>query len=97
MAYQTQQWLERKKQVEGYRQVALCALVRDRDLRDAKGGWCPGTYFTKCTTCGTPFVGAKHACLCADCAYGTEPKRILTYEEQETARIRSTVTTDYLT
>lgn len=96
MAYEKCSVLDRKRQVEGYRHVAMCALVRDRDMREAKGAWCPGKYFGKCSNCGRVYIGAKHSLICADCAYGTVPRKQLTYREIEEQRIRSEISTYYL-
>lgn len=53
------------------------------DDRPQKGGWAPGNYLDKCTTCTEQFIGGKHAIICADCAYKTvepaveKPYRVL--------------------
>lgn len=41
------------------------------DIRPAKGWWCPGTRINQCLRCNQEFMGGRHACWCADCAYKT--------------------------
>ncbi|WP_020408977.1 hypothetical protein [Hahella ganghwensis] len=43
-----------------------------RDERPMNGGWAPGYYTNKCSTCGSEFIGDKRAITCADCAYAKE-------------------------
>lgn len=40
------------------------------DERPPRKGWAPGQYIGSiCRDCGRPFMGAKRAFQCADCAY----------------------------
>lgn len=47
-----------------------------KDIREAKGGWAPGSYMCRCVYCKEVFMGDKRAVECADCAYAP-PLKVL--------------------
>ena len=50
--------------------------MSEQEKRWPVGGYAPGDYTCKCTTCGQPFIGAKKATTCADCTIQSLLRRV---------------------